>query len=214
MRPAFQPLPELPAGLFGRTEDQAVEDAGAILGRHRVVRGVQVQEDGELVLHAVSLDRGHPQLDDLLPAALIRLRVLLLGPHRCDDVAGALEHGVHQVVVPGGHQPPGRPGVLFFGGGGVVQVQYPAGAGPGVAEAVDYNGVVAGLFGSPDGLGVLFGRERRRKLAGVVGSEVRVQRRGAPLRVDHRDLPLRPDQAAGDEKCGVSLAGAGGAGDA
>ncbi len=210
---AVQPGGENAGDVGARLGKDTVGQVGAAgFADDGVVVDVHVEEDIELVFHAIPLDRGHANLFDDRLVALFLLGVFLLAAHRSNDVDIGPYDGFDQVVVDGCGILPCRIGVarLHAGSRLVHNLQQAAGSVPGMGQGIEDDDAIAGFGGFGDGLAEAVRVEGRAHLHHVKGEEVGVLRCAAVFGVNHGNGAAH---GGGDGQGGVGFAAAGRAGD-
>ena len=104
------------------------------------MRYVHFEYSSHLIFNSITLLWGHAELFDLLlTVAVCLLRVGLLAPHGCDDVAGRFKHGVQECFVARITLPPVDPAISRHL---IVYLKNTACSNPLMAHAVDDDAVV------------------------------------------------------------------------
>lgn len=155
-------------------EGGIAEQTRPVLAGHCDMFLRQVEHGGELLIHALTLNRSKPDLADFSASAIsLSLDIVSFALHGGYDVAGRSENAVNESVMQGRYLPQsGITVTRFYSGSDLrLQVEDASLAVPSMTQTVDYHRAVAFLFCLMNGLDVFTRVIRSRKLANVVISD-------------------------------------------
>ena len=172
----------------------------SVFGCRGIVLHVHVEDDGELIVHVVTLHSLQPYfLRNHLPVTLVK-HVLLFAAHGTDDMARGIEDTLDKGVLTRRDLGPVGKGVALQIGVEIQQVI------PAMRDTVDDDYFHARTFADTDGIDVFLRVVGFREGKYVVGSQMGIEVCTAVLGIDNGDFRPVGSHTAGQQQAGIGLA--------